>query len=110
MDSYQQFDNIQKLAAEARIRLSAAPTPGYSDAVTFDGHVRTENGVREAAFAGLRSDSMFGLRQKSELILVPRIAAILTRSATDFAPIFLMACPRCIFTVGSLHSRTTGKG
>jgi hypothetical protein len=54
MESY--LDNIQKLAAEARIRLSAAPTPGYSDSVTFDGHVRTENGVREAAFAGLRSD------------------------------------------------------
>jgi hypothetical protein len=44
---------------------------------------------------------MFGLRQTSELILFPRISAILTRSATDFAPIFLMACPRCIFTVGS---------
>jgi hypothetical protein len=56
MHSYQPFDNIQKLAAEARIRLSAAPAPGYSDSVTFDGHVRTENGVREAAFAGLRSD------------------------------------------------------
>jgi hypothetical protein len=54
MESY--LDNIQKLAAEAPIRLSAAPTPGYSDSVTFDGHVRTENGVREAAFAGLRSD------------------------------------------------------
>ena len=24
--------------------------------VAFDGHVRTEDGVREAAFAGLRSD------------------------------------------------------
>jgi hypothetical protein len=54
MESY--LDNIQKLAAAARIPLSAAPTPGYSDSVTFDGHVRTGNGVREAAFAGLRSD------------------------------------------------------
>ena len=56
MESCQPFDNIQKLAAEALIRLSAARTPGYSDSVTFDDHVRTEEGAREVAFAGLRSD------------------------------------------------------
>jgi hypothetical protein len=30
---------------------------------------------------------------------IPRISAILTRSASDLVPIFFIMCPRCIFTV-----------